>query len=209
MTLGSGLEVSMEAQEGENPSVHSSRRYRGLEIRVLGSVLGPYPQVHDSDEAPSPPWHQFPCLSEQMDFTHPPRSSYYSMRGSEGDRFEGLWEIPQRSRYCDESLHFSWDGEHDIMIHLSLTKQGCSNRKGRKTRLSATTFTEWNMQPTLASRSNLQIPNICYSVRVNRSSSCLKPWWLYPRSRVMGIIRCELLGKYKKWFEEQVLSVSS
>ena len=55
MTLGSGLEVSMEAQQGEKPSVHSSRRYRGLEIRVLGSVLGPFPQVHDSDEAPSPP----------------------------------------------------------------------------------------------------------------------------------------------------------
>lgn len=55
MTCGSGLEVSMEAQEGENSSVHSSRRYRGLEIRVLGSVLGPFPQVDDSDEAPSPP----------------------------------------------------------------------------------------------------------------------------------------------------------
>lgn len=139
MTRGSSLEVSMEAQEGENSSVHSSRRYRGLEIRVLGSVLGPFPQVDDSDEAPSPPWHQFPCLSEQMDFTHPPRSSYYSMRGSEGYLFEGLREIPQRSRYCDEGLHFSWDGEHDIMIHLSVTKQGCSNRKGRKTRLSRTT----------------------------------------------------------------------
>lgn len=55
MTRGSSLEVSMEAQEGENSSVHSSRRYRGLEIRVLGSVLGPFPQVDDSDEAPSPP----------------------------------------------------------------------------------------------------------------------------------------------------------
>ena len=44
-------------------------------------------------------------------------------------------------------------------------------------------------------------------MRVNRSSSCSKPWFS-PSSRMMGVIRCELLGRYKKWFEERVCILS-